>query len=214
MADVFTKQKRSAVMARIRSRGNRDTELALARLLRAHQITGWRRHLYVTLNRGSLRALNRQKHPAGSTIQRSKLSTKVTVRPDFVFPKQRVVIFVDGCFWHGCPIHSPPARWLRKSSMPVTPDSRKNAKAQRTGKRFWRQKLAANMARDRLVTRRLCRAGWRVIRIWEHELTRLNAQGKRLKAGQGKEEERPMKMGDGNTARLVRRIRMCLEQPP
>jgi DNA mismatch endonuclease (patch repair protein) len=73
------------------------------------------------------------------------------VRPDFVFPKQRTVIFVDGCFWHGCPIHAT--------------QPRQNAA-------FWRRKLAGNQARDALVTRTLQRAGWRVLRIWEHELGR------------------------------------------
>jgi len=150
MPDVFTKSERSAVMARIRSRGNRETELALARLLRAHGITGWRRQREIRSPKSEVRSFR--------------------FRPDFVFPKQRVAVFVDGCFWHGCPIHSPPARWLRKSAMPATPGRKRGASAARTGKRFWRAKLAANRARDRRVTRALRRAGWRVVRLWEHEL--------------------------------------------
>jgi DNA mismatch endonuclease (patch repair protein) len=119
MPDVFTKRKRSEVMSRIRSRGNKDTELALAKIFRAQRITGWRRH------------------------------AAVFGRPDFIFAKPRVALFVDGCFWHGCPKHA------------MRP---KNNRA------FWRRKLAANQARDALVTRTLRRAGWRVVRVWEHEL--------------------------------------------
>ena len=124
MADVFTKAKRSDVMSRIRSRGNKDTELALIRVFRAHHITGWRRH------------------------------QPVFGKPDFVFPKHRVAVFVDGCFWHGCPQH---------------------ATKPRNNAAFWRKKFAANTRRDRLVTRTLRNGGWRVLRIWEHELARKNA---------------------------------------
>ncbi len=73
MVDVFTPKKRSEVMSRIKGRGNRDTELALAKLLRANKITGWRRHY------------------------------RVEGKPDFAFPSLKVAVFVDGCFWHQCP---------------------------------------------------------------------------------------------------------------
>ncbi len=76
MADVFTKAKRSAVMALIRSRGNRATELRLIALMREHCITGWRRH------------------------------ARVFGKPDLVFRRERVAVFVDGCLWHGCPRHA------------------------------------------------------------------------------------------------------------
>ncbi|MEW6301828.1 MAG: hypothetical protein AB1705_00040 [Verrucomicrobiota bacterium] len=81
------------------------------------------------------------------------------VRPDFVFPKLRVAVFVDGCFWHGCPLH---------------------ATKPRSNAAFWRKKLASNQARDRLVTRTLRRRGWRVLRIWEHDLAR-KRQGRLLR---------------------------------
>jgi DNA mismatch endonuclease (patch repair protein) len=71
------------------------------------------------------------------------------VRPDFVFRTQRLAVFVDGCFWHGCPRH---ATWPRQ-----------NAK-------FWREKILRNRTRDRLVTRTLRAHGWTVLRLWEHEL--------------------------------------------
>jgi len=182
MPDVFTKSKRSAVMARIRSRGNRDTELALAQLLRRAGISGWRRHFQIRISHFGPRVFK--------------------VKPDFVFLRQRVAIFVDGCFWHGCPVHSPPARWLRKSSMPTVPRAKaKGARTLRTGKLFWRQKLSANRARDRRVTRLLRQAGWRVIRIWEHELERQMPHERGNKAG-------------SQTLRLMRQIKGFLISPP
>jgi DNA mismatch endonuclease (patch repair protein) len=75
MADTFTKDERSRIMAAVKSKGNKLTEVRLARLLRRHRITGWRRHLPVTGN------------------------------PDFIFRNKRVAVFVDGCFWHGCEKH-------------------------------------------------------------------------------------------------------------
>ena len=76
MPDVFTKAKRSEVMSRIRSRGNRDTELRLIALMREHGITGWRRN------------------------------ARVFGKPDFVFRAAKLAVFVDGCCWHGCPRHA------------------------------------------------------------------------------------------------------------
>ncbi len=180
MPDVFTKARRSEVMSRIRSRGNRDTEVALARLLRAHGVTGWRRQGEIRNAECGVRNLVR----AGS---RRLLRVKV----DFVFRRERVAVFVDGCFWHGCPLHSPPARWLRKSSMPGRGNLRRGAKARRTGKAFWREKLAANWSRDRAVNRALRRAGWGVVRIWEHTLRWATKDAQ-------------------NAARLVRRIQRAL----
>ena len=67
---------------------------------------------------------------------------------DLVFPRARVAVFVDGCFWHGCPEHHRPAR--------------RNAE-------FWATKIEGNIARDADTDARLRAAGWTVIRIWEHE---------------------------------------------
>lgn len=102
-------------------------------------------------------------------------SSGASIGPDFVFHRRHVAVFVDGCFWHGCPIHSPPARWLRNSEMPATAGSRTGSKSRSTGKQFWRAKLAANRARDRYVTGCLRRRGWRVVRIWEHDLAQAPA---------------------------------------
>lgn len=74
---------------------------------------------------------------------------KSAVVPDFVFSHERTALFVDGCFWHQCPEHC------------IAP--RNNAPA-------WMTKLSANASRDRYVTKSLRRQGWRVLRIWEHEL--------------------------------------------
>jgi DNA mismatch endonuclease (patch repair protein) len=128
MPDVFTRKKRSEVMSRIRSRGNKETEITLMGILRRHKISGWRRHAVIRV-----------------TAPRSNFS----VRPDFVFRAGRLAVFVDGCFWHACPRHS---------NLPIS------------NRAFWRKKLAVNRNRDRLVNRTLRRLGWRVVRLWEHEL--------------------------------------------
>jgi len=135
VTDIFTKRKRSAVMSAIRSHGNRDTELRLIAIMRAHAITGWRRGASLQWK-----------------IECLKLK-KFRVKPDFVFRAHRLAVFVDGCCWHGCPLH---------------------ATSPKTNAAFWRKKIAANRTRDRLVTRTLRALGWRVLRIWEHELKRKN----------------------------------------
>jgi DNA mismatch endonuclease (patch repair protein) len=117
--DIWPKSKRSEVMSRVRGRGNVVTELKLLALFRQNKITGWRRHL------------------------------PLPGRPDFAFPKQKVTVFVDGCFWHGCP---------KCYSRP------------KTNRKFWDRKREENVARDKRVTRQLRRQGWKVIRIWQHAL--------------------------------------------
>jgi DNA mismatch endonuclease (patch repair protein) len=69
-------------------------------------------------------------------------------RADVVFPRPRVAVFMDGCFWHGCPQHATSAK---------------------SNAAFWTAKIAANRARDADTTQRLRQAGWTVIRIWEHD---------------------------------------------
>jgi DNA mismatch endonuclease (patch repair protein) len=70
------------------------------------------------------------------------------VRPDLVFTRQRVAVFVDGCYWHACPVH------LKPSHSNVA---------------YWSTKLARNVARDRANDRALRASGWQVLRIWEHQ---------------------------------------------
>jgi DNA mismatch endonuclease (patch repair protein) len=149
MADVFSKKKRSQVMSRIRSRGNAATELALARLLRKNGITGWRKHIQIVT--ASLNTSSGLRPPSPHPMRRRNRGEGVKVRPDFVFRKERLAVFVDGCFWHGCPRH---------------------ATRPRGNAAFWREKFARNKDRDKLVNRALRRAGWRVIRIWECALRR------------------------------------------
>lgn len=69
-------------------------------------------------------------------------------RPDIVFPRQKIAVFLDGCFWHGCPEHG---------EMPVG------------NREFWRRKIEGNQARDAEQTEALQAAGWRVLRFWEHQ---------------------------------------------
>lgn len=69
-------------------------------------------------------------------------------RADIVFGPARVVVFVDGCFWHGCPEH---ATWPKANEA------------------FWREKIETNRRRDRDTNERLSALGWEVIRVWEHE---------------------------------------------
>ena len=70
-------------------------------------------------------------------------------RADILFTKARVAVYVDGCYWHGCPQHC---------RMPAA------------NSRYWRQKISRNISRDRASVRSLKAAGWRVIRIWGHAL--------------------------------------------
>ena len=118
MADVFSKTVRSRVMAKVSSHGNKSTELPAIKFFHAHGFKGWRRGFPLYGN------------------------------PDFVFPHLKVAIFIDGCFWHGCPGHC---------RMP----------ASNVG--YWQAKIARNKKRDRLVSAVLRASHWRVLRIWEHE---------------------------------------------
>ena len=198
MPDVFTKAKRSEVMSRIRSRGNKDTELALARLLRRNKISGWRRHALVQVACGVWRVARKSKRRTsprpspqrGEGAARASASSPVTrhpsfaVRPDFVFRQARLALFVDGCFWHGCPKHA---------------TKPKNNRA------FWHRKLSMNKARDRLVNRTLRRGGWRVLRIWEHELAKIKMTATPHPG------PLPDRGGEGAEARLRRRIQRALD---
>jgi DNA mismatch endonuclease (patch repair protein) len=91
-----------------------------------------------------------------SAVHALGLRYRVSARPirdlrrtaDLVFPRERVAVFLDGCFWHGCPQHHTVAA---------------------TNAQFWADKVAGNMARDRATDTRLEQAGWVSIRIWEHE---------------------------------------------
>ncbi|HEX3989276.1 MAG TPA: very short patch repair endonuclease, partial [Verrucomicrobiae bacterium] len=113
MADIFSRGERSKIMSKVKGRGNAATELRLISIFRADRIRGWRRR------------------------------ARIFGSPDFVFPKIRLAVFVDGCFWHGCPLHA---------TLPAT------------NRAFWARKLGGNKRRDKLVRRRLKTSGWRVLR--------------------------------------------------
>lgn len=112
-----------SVRRSMRSNRGRDTspELAVRRLLHA-------RGLRYRVDRRPVRTLRR--------------------RADIVFTRGRVAVFIDGCFWHGCPEH-----YTRPAA----------------NEQFWAQKVAANIARDTDTNARLISEGWTVIRVWEHE---------------------------------------------
>ena len=119
MTDVLSPEMRSQVMRNVRSKGNKSTELMLVKFFRKHNFSGWRRQM------------------------------PVFGRPDFVFPKQKVCVFVDGCFWHGCP---------------------KCCRIPKSNEEFWEIKILGNALRDVMVSAALKRQGWKVLRIWEHDL--------------------------------------------
>jgi DNA mismatch endonuclease (patch repair protein) len=119
MADKFSKEKRSEIMSANRSKNTRSTERRLRAGLASAGISGWR-----------------------------MIAKDLVGKPDFVFDKEKVIVFVDGCFWHGC----------------------KCKRLSKTHKIFWKNKIETNIARDKRVSRALQRQGWKVIRIKEHEL--------------------------------------------
>lgn len=90
--------------------------------------------------------LRRALHAAG---MRYRLRSSLPGKPDIVFPRARVAVFVDGCFWHVCPLH---------------------ATRPKSNKKWWAAKLDRNVERDREVDAALASAGWQVVRIWAHEL--------------------------------------------
>jgi len=118
--DRITKKERSKNMAAIRWRDNISTEVRLMKLFRDKQVSGWRRHV-----------------------------RNVSGKPDFIFLKPHVAVFVDGCFWHGC---------------------RKHRRIPQTNVKFWTNKIESNRLRDKRNSAKLRRGGWKVIRIWEHEI--------------------------------------------
>lgn len=121
MTDVFSKRKRSEVMRAVKSTGNQSTEIKLIRVFKENKFSGWRRNY------------------------------KLFGHPDFVFPKLKVVVFADGCFWHG--------------------HNCRNTKPANHAE-YWREKISRNQERDKEVTKTLKRLGWKVVRIWECEIKR------------------------------------------
>lgn len=123
MADVFDKQKRSQIMQKVKSRGNKSTEIKLISVFKENNITGWKRNY------------------------------SVKGHPDFVFLKEKIAVFVDGCFWHGHDCRN------------TTPADNKD---------YWQKKRERNISHDKEVTTNFEKRGWTVIRIWECELKKKN----------------------------------------
>ncbi len=121
MADTFSKSERSEIMRAVKSKGNKSTELKIIQIFKSHNIKGWRRNY------------------------------NLFGKPDFVFPKIRLVVFVDGCFWHGHHCRN------------VNPSDNFE---------YWSKKLKKNKRRDHLVNETLRDKGWRVIRFWECEINK------------------------------------------
>ncbi|HEX5182369.1 MAG TPA: very short patch repair endonuclease [Allosphingosinicella sp.] len=106
------------------------------------------------------RAIRSELHRRGLRFRIHRKVLEGTRRTaDIVFPRRRVAVFIDGCFWHGCPEHR---TWPKNNS------------------EWWRSKIEANIARDRDTDQRLANAGWTVIRIWGHET--LNEGADRIEA--------------------------------
>lgn len=125
MADVFSSDKRSEIMKKVKPAGNKTTELQMIKAFGDFKISGWRRHY------------------------------DVKGHPDFVFPKKRIAIFVDGCFWHGHDCRN------------TRPENNKE---------FWEKKRNRNIQHDKEITLRFESRGWTVIRIWECELKKKNRE--------------------------------------
>jgi len=125
MADVYDSQKRSEIMSKVRSKGNKSTELKMIQIFHEAGIKGWRRNY------------------------------KVKGHPDFVFLKERIAIFVDGCFWHG---HN------CRNTVPKDHSD------------YWDKKREHNRQHDHEITALFEGRGWTVMRIWECELKKNNKE--------------------------------------
>jgi len=141
---VDVPEKRSKTMSAIKGKHNRSTELRLRMALIRNGISGWRLHAKELLG-----------------------------NPDFFFESKNIAIFVDGCFWHGCP---------------------KCGHIPKTRSQFWEEKIKRTQQRDKKNRNELRKRGIRVIRIWEHELKGKTIDprvvSKILKTLKGNENER------------------------
>lgn len=121
MTDIFSKEKRSWIMSRIKAKTKFESDF--------------------------LKKLSSIAYPAGYRYR--KHYKKLLGKPDVVFPKQRIVIFLDGDFWHGRDLKQLKKKTIRK---------------------FWVAKIGANIKRDRRCNQLLKKQGWTVLRFWEKEI--------------------------------------------
>ncbi|MBI1729207.1 DNA mismatch endonuclease Vsr [Candidatus Acetothermia bacterium] len=128
--DRVSRSKRSAIMSRVRSTGNVSTERRLRCALMRAKLRGWRMHM-----------------------------KEVPGCPDFIFEADKVAVFVDGCFWHGCPqCHRRP----------------------KSNRKYWSNKIDSNILRDKRINGILIEQGWKVLRFWEHSLHDLDEITERI----------------------------------
>ncbi len=122
--------------------------------------------------------LRKALHAAGLRYRVHKRPVKgVRREADIVFGPTRVAVFVDGCFWHGCPQH---ATWPKANA------------------EFWREKIEGNRARDMDTDARLAEAGWLAVRVWEHET--VDAAARRVReAVESRRTTRSAETGAGET---------------
>lgn len=130
MADFVRKEVRSQIMAKIKAKGNKSTEQSLRMFFVRNGIKGW-----------SLQPKN------------------VVGNPDFSFPQAKIAVFVDGCFWHGCP---------------------KCGHIPKSNSEYWNKKISKTKMRDKENRALLKKEGWEVIGFWEHELSDFNYISKML----------------------------------
>lgn len=121
MADVFTKEKRSWIMSRIRSKWTKQEKLV---------------HNYLK-----------------SMKIKHKMHPKMSGSPDIILTDKKIAIFLQGCFWHKCPKHY---------------------KEPKSNRDYWLPKIEKNVARDKKNINLLKKEGWKVVKVWEHDLKRIN----------------------------------------
>ena len=119
--DTFTPEKRSEIMKKVKSK-NTSVEIKFRQELWKSGIRGWR------------------------TCQKG-----IPGKPDVVYKGRKIAIFVDGCFWHGCPVCD---------------------RSPKSGDKYWENKINKNAARDKENEEKLIKEGWKVIRFWEHEVNK------------------------------------------
>lgn len=119
--DTFSPEKRSEIMKRIKS-SNTSIEIKIRKELWRNGVRGWRLH-----------------------------PKDILGKPDLVFRSKRLAVFIDGCFWHGCPICD---------------------RIPKSGDTYWQNKISRNMARDINNSEHLHDLGWIVMRFWEHEISK------------------------------------------
>jgi DNA mismatch endonuclease (patch repair protein) len=142
MVDNLTPEDRRKTMRAVKGKGT-SLERRLSAMLAGMGLSGWKKNV-----------------------------SDIAGKPDVVFPRERVLIFIDGCFWHGCP-HC-------KRKLP------------QTNREYWESKIKRNVERDERNTQTLVDDGWRVMRVWEHEMqdaaTRSEIRSKIRQAIEGREE--------------------------